>query len=345
MTGRGTATNVDLATDYLGLRLKHPFVAGASPLSAQLDGIRRLEDGGAAAIVLPSLFEEQITQAVSGRVHGIDPVNDPVRAPLVAMFPDAREYPHAPSEYLDFVRRATAAVAVPIVASLNGTNRGAWMRHAMLLQEAGAAALEVNFYNVMSHPSVSAATIEHDMLSAVQDLKRSLRIPLALKLSPFFTAFVNVAERLDTAGVDGLVLFNRFYQPDIDIASLTATTRIELSHNNELRLRLRWLAILHNRVRLSLVATGGVETWMDGLKAILAGAHAVQVVSALLRNGPAQVATLVRELSDWMVRREFNSVAQIRGLVSLDQSPDPGNVERASYIHALHHWSSDKKPL
>jgi dihydroorotate dehydrogenase (fumarate) len=343
MTTQPSGHSIVTETLYLGFRLKHPFIAGASPLSAHLDGVRRLEDAGAAAIVLPSLFEEQITREVSGRIHGVDPLADPMFAPLVAMFPSPGEYPHQPDEYLEHVRRAKSAVDVPVIASLNGTSRGAWMRHALLLQQAGADALEVNFYNVLTDANISAATVENDILSAVQDLKRSLTIPIALKLSPFFTAFVNLAGRLDKAGVDGLVLFNRFYQPDIDIASLTAAPRLELSRSSELRLRLRWLAILHGRLRASLAATGGVETWSDGVKAILAGAHAVQVVSALLRNGPGHLTSMVHELVAWMDRRQFVAFDQMRGLVSLETSADPEHFERAAYIHALHTWGAGHK--
>jgi dihydroorotate dehydrogenase (fumarate) len=327
---------------YLGLSLQHPFVAGASPLSAHLDGAKRLEDAGAAAIVLPSLFEEQITMAVSSRIHGVDPANDPVRGPLVAMFPQSREYTHQPDEYFEHLRQTKAAVSVPVIASLNGTSRGAWMRHARLAEEAGADALEVNFYRVLSDARVSAAAIEDDMLAAVSDLKRSLSIPVALKVAPFFTAFANLAERFDRVGVDGLVLFNRFYQPDIDVASLSVTPRLELSQGAELRLRLRWLAILHGRLRASLAATGGVENWMDGVKAILAGAHAVQLVSALLRSGPASLTGMVHELRAWMTRREFVSLEQVRGLVSSETSAHPEHFERASYIYALQHW--DRRP-
>ena len=327
-----------LHTSYLGLRLEHPFMAGASPLSAHLDGVRRLEDAGAAAIVLHSLFEEQITDEEAGQIHGIDPLDDPAHAPLVDMFPLSSDYPFEPYEHLDHLRRVKSAVAVPVIASLNGISGGEWLKYALLLQQAGADALEVNMYRVLSGFSVGAETVERGIVDAVRDLKSTLRIPVALKLSPFFTAFANMAARLDEAGVDGLVLFNRFYQPDIDPRSLKAIPTLELSSRSELRLRLRWLAILHARVRASLAATGGIESGTDAVKAILAGAHVVQVVSALLRHGTGYLQQMLADLKQWMNSHEMPQIDQMRGRVSLKTSTHPASFERASYIHMLHRW-------
>ena len=331
------ATN-PLHTSYLGLRLEHPFMAGASPLSAHLDGVRRLEDAGAAAIVLHSLFEEQITDEEAGQIHGIDPVDDRAHAALVDMFPPSSDYPFEPDEHLNHLRRVKSAVAVPVIASLNGASGGEWLKYAVLMQQAGADAVEVNMYRVLSGFAVSAETVECGIVDAVRDLKRTLHIPVALKLSPFFTAFANVASRLDEAGVDGLVLFNRFYQPDIDARALKAIPTLELSCRSELRLRLRWLAILHGRLRASLAVTGGVESGIDGVKAILAGAHAVQVVSALLRHGSGYLRQMLDDLRQWMERHEVREIDQMRGRVSLKTSAHPANFERASYIHVLHRW-------
>ena len=339
--GRTISMTTATGTTYLGLALRHPFVAGASPLAATIDGARRLEDGGAAAIVLPSLFEEQITLADSGRIHGIDPMDDPTLAPLVRMFPAAREYHFGPDEYLEHLHLVKQAVRIPVMASLNGSSRGAWLTHAKALEQAGADALELNFYAVVTDDEVGAQAVEHDLVLAVRDLKAVLHIPIAIKLSPFFTAFANMARRLDAAGANGLVVFNRFYQPDIDLATLAATPTLELSQSAELRLRLRWLAILHGRVGASLAATGGVETWMDGVKAILAGASAVQMVSALLRHGPGFMATMVAGLTAWMESNGISGLDEVRGRVSLAKSPHPGNFERANYINALHHWRAD----
>lgn len=329
-------STIDTATVYLGLSLRHPFMAGASPFSADLDGVKRLEDGGAAAIVLHSLFEEQITHATSGRIHGMDPFDDRGFAPRVALFPPSRDYPFAPDEHLAHLRRVKDAVRLPIIASLNGTSRGAWLKHALLLEEAGADAIEVNIYSVVTDPEVSAAAIESDIIGAVEDLKGALSIPVALKLAPFFAAFANMAGRLDRAGVDGLVLFNRFYQPDIDIETMTAGPRLELSGSAELRLRLRWVAILHGHIRPSLAVTGGVENWSDGVKAILAGAHAVQIVSALLRHGPSYLRTMVDGLVTWMDRHKMSSLNDVRGRVSAMTAPDASEFERANYIRTLH---------
>ena len=329
---------MDLSTTYLGFHLPNPLMPGASPLVDDLDVVRRLEDAGAAAIVMHSLFEEQITETETGRIHEVDPIDDVEFAPLVETFPRLEEYRLGPDEYLEHLRRVKRAVGVPVIASLNGTSRGPWMKFATRLQQAGADAIEVNVYRVLSTFDVAGETVEGDLADAVRDLKSTLRIPIALKLPPFFTAFANLASRLDKAGVDGLVLFNRFYQPDIDLRMLTATPTLALSRRSELLLRLRWLAILHGRVRPSLAATGGIETGRDGVKAVLAGAHAVQVASALLRHGARYLATMVDDFAEWMERHRVAGIDDMRGQVSLRRSADPGNFERASYIRALNQW-------
>ena len=335
-----TTTSVDLSTSYMGLRLRHPFMAGASPLSAHLDGVRRLEDAGTAAIVLHSLFEEQITEAQSGRIRGIDASDDPQFAERIAGFPSSRDYPLNPNEYLEHIRKVKQAVRVPVIASLNGTTAEAWLQFSHLIEQAGADGLEVNLYEVVADLSVPGIAVETQIIDAVVELKQTLRIPVAVKLSPFFSAFGNVASRLDQAGADALVMFNRFYQPDIDTRKMIAKPTIELSKSAELMLRLRWLAILHGRLRPSLVATGGVETWNDGVKAILAGAHAVQMVSALLCHGPRYLETMVEKLVSWMEWSKIPSVEAMRGRVSLKTAADPSGFERANYIHALHSWNT-----
>jgi len=335
-----TTTSVDLSTSYMGLRLRHPFMAGASPLSAHLDGVRRLEDAGTAAIVLHSLFEEQITEAQSGRIRGIDASDDPQFAEQIAGFPSSRDYPLNPNEYLEHIRKVKQAVRVPVIASLNGTTAEAWLQFSHLIEQAGADGLEVNLYEVVADLSVPGIAVETQIIDAVVELKQTLRIPVAVKLSPFFSAFGNVASRLDQAGADALVMFNRFYQPDIDTRKMIAKPTIELSKSAELLLRLRWLAILHGRLRPSLVATGGVETWNDGVKAILAGAHAVQMVSALLCHGPRYLETMVEKLVSWMEWSKIPSVEAMRGRVSLKTAADPSGFERANYIHALHSWNT-----
>jgi dihydroorotate dehydrogenase (fumarate) len=310
-------------------------MAGASPFTATLDGVRELEDAGSSAIVLPSLFEEQITESKTGRIRGVDPIDDAELARQVADFPTSADYAFGPDEYLRHVQRVKAAVRLPVIASLNGTSAGAWLRQATAIERAGADALELNLSGVLSDLSRSGQVAERSLVTALVDLKESLTIPVAVKLVPFFSAFANVAHQLDREGADGLILFGRFYDPDIDINLLTAGPKLDLSHRLELGLRLRWLAILHGRVRSSLAATGGVESWEDGVKAILAGAHVVQMVSALMRNGPRHLHSMVAGLKDWMTRHQFTSVGAFRGMVSLSTAPDPGNFERASYIRTV----------
>ncbi|MFN7985422.1 MAG: dihydroorotate dehydrogenase-like protein [Vicinamibacterales bacterium] len=326
---------MDLSTTYLGLRLAHPYMVGASPLAGTLDAVKRLEDAGSSAIVLHSLFEEQITLSSRGEIRHRDPA-DPRFAAALAHFPALDKYALSVDGYLELIRLAKSAVAVPIVASLNGTTREAWMRTALDIEQAGAHALEVNLYEVVSDPRRSAMSVETELRNVVLELKRVLHIPVAMKLSPYFTALGNVAERLDHAGVDGLILFNRFYQPDVDVDSLTLRTHPDLSTPVELRLRLQWAALLHRRVKASLAVTGGVSTWEDGVKAILAGADAVQMVSAVLRNGLEQLGVMREGLERYLESHGFESVAAIKGRASLAASDDPAAFQRAAYIRTLH---------
>lgn len=329
---------MNLATTYLGLPLAHPFMVGASHLADHLDTVRQLEDGGCSAIVFRSLFEEQITMAASGRIHHVD-LFDKEFAAMLSDFPALDRYAFAPDEYLEHLRRMKAAVKIPVIASLNGTTAESWLRFALSIEQAGADALELNMYEVVSDPAQSATAVEALIRDVVVDLKRDLKIPIAVKLSPFFTAFGNFAHQLDKASADGLVLFNRFYQPDINIRELTAVPQLELSTSAELLLRLRWVAVLHGHVRASLAVTGGVATPGDGVKAILAGAHAVQLVSAILRHGPAYFTAMREGLSRWMESKQFTSLAEVRGRVSLRQSADPSAFERANYIRTLQSWT------
>jgi dihydroorotate dehydrogenase (fumarate) len=328
---------MDTATSLLGFRLPHPFLAGASPLGWDLDSIRRLEDGGAAAVVLPSLFEEQITLAARGRIHHMDPLENAWSA-ILEHFPAAGDYPLSPDEYAEHVSRVKATVHIPVIGSLNGTTGESWLTYARTIQEAGADALELNLYEVVTDLDMSGAAIEHQLSRVLFDLKRLITIPIAVKLSPFFAAFGNVARQLDKAGADALVIFNRFYQPDIDIETKKAVAHVELSTSAELLLRLRWTAILHGRVRPNLVITGGVATPDDGIKAVLAGADAVQMVAAILRNGPGYFTTMRRGLEAWMDRHGLSTLGQAKGVVSLKQAADPGTFERAHYIRTLQSW-------
>jgi dihydroorotate dehydrogenase (fumarate) len=318
-----TAATPQTETSYLGLRLPHPFVAGASPFGYHLDTIKRLEDAGCAAVVLHSLFEEQVgAECGDAATH----------------FPPACDYPHTPDAYAEHVSRAKSATNIPIVASLNGTSGRSWLRFALVLEQAGADALELNIYNVVTDLSSAGAMVEHEIISTVRQLKRLLKIPVAVKLSPYFTAFGHVAKALDAAGADGLVLFNRFLQPDIDIKTLEPLVEMQLSTDAELRLRLQWIALLHGRVRPSLALTGGVATPDDGIKAVLAGADVVQLVSSLLRHGPVHLGMMRRGLERWMEWHKFSHLDEARGRCSLNRLRDPSSFERGAYIRTLQSW-------
>ncbi len=329
-------TPAPLDTTYLGLHLAHPFMIGASPLADDLDMVRRLEDGGSSAIVLRSLFEEQITLAESGRIHEMDP-HESQFAPALAAFPRPDRYAFAPDEYLEHIRRVKQAVRVPVIASLNGMTAHSWLTFATAIEAAGADALELNLYKVVTDISQSSLEIETEIRNVLVDLKRAVTLPVALKLLPYFTAFGHVAHQLDEAGADGLILFNRFYEPDIDTAAIASRAKIELSDHGELPLRLRWAAILHSRLHCSIALTGGIATPTDGVKAILAGATAVQIVSAVLRHGPAYLASMRDGLARWLDVNEL-TLDEARGRV--DGTQDTDLAERASYIRTLHSWSA-----
>jgi dihydroorotate dehydrogenase (fumarate) len=332
-------TSVDLSTSYLGLKLANPFMTGASPLGDHLDTVRQLEDAGCAAIVLHSLFEEQISQETSGRIHHMDPL-DRQFSSVLSYFPEPDSYALGPDAYLEHVRRVKAAVEIPVIGSLNGTTAESWLNFAKLIEQAGADAIELNMYEIITDVDQSALAVEHGLKQVVADLKHELKIPVAVKVSPFFTAFGNVARELDRAGAHGLVLFNRFLQPDIDIRHMAVWPHLELSDSNELLLRLRWLAILRGRLRCSLAVTGGVATPNDGIKALLAGADVVQMVSAILRHGPSYFALMRDELSRWMESLEFGRLEDVRGRLSLAKMEAPSAFERAQYIRTVGQWSS-----
>jgi dihydroorotate dehydrogenase (fumarate) len=328
---------MDLTTTYLGLSLAHPFMVGASPLVDHLDTVKRLEDGGSAAIVLHSLFEEQISLAASGRIHQMDPFEKQF-ADALCGFPLPEQYALSPDEYLEHLRRVKAAVHIPVIASLNGMTAETWLKFAASIEQAGADALELNIYEVATDPDQSGAAIERQIRNIVVDLKRHIRIPIAVKLGPFFTAFGYMARELDAAGADGLILFNRFYQPDIDIATMALVPHLELSTSAELLLPLRWVAILHSRLKCSLAITGGIATPTDGIKAILAGAHAVQIVSAILRHGPAYFNVMRDGLTRWMESKQLSSIGDVRGRLD-GRTGDASILERANYIRTLQSWT------
>jgi dihydroorotate dehydrogenase (fumarate) len=328
---------MDLTTKYLGLTLAHPIMPGASPLCDTLDGCRRLEDVGAAALILRSVFEEQLTREELGIVHDLF-VDEASDAEMLRSFPEPAEFAFSPDRYLEHVRRVKAAVGVPVIGSLNGTARAGWLAFAQQIEQAGADAVELNIYHVATDPAETGTDVERRLLDAVRQLKWAVRIPVAVKLSPFFSSVSNLACELDALGADGLVLFNRFYQPDIDPEMLLAAPRLQLSSPDELLLRVRWLAILYGRVEASLAATGGVHTGVDALKSVMAGAHAVQVVSALLERGLAYLPEMTRELTRWLERREYESLRDVQGKVSLLQSRNAEAFERGNYMRILQSW-------
>lgn len=328
---------MDLTTSYLGLPLANPLMPGASPLVDDLDQVRRLEDAGASAIVMHSLFEEQIEQQEIGRTRHFEAHAESF-AEATTFFPDPDDYALGPDRYLEQLQRIKETVSVPVIASLNGTTPSGWLEYGKVIQEAGADALELNFYYVATDLDTEGAAIERRVVDTARAVKRNLTIPVALKLSPFYSSFARLARELDELEVDGLVIFNRFYQPQIDVESLEVVPHLELSDSSELLLRLRWLAILSGRVDSSLAVTGGVHTPIDAVRAIMAGAHAVQMVSALLMYGASYLQNVLTGLTHWMEEHEYSSVEQMRGSMSLERCPDPAAFERANYMKVLQSW-------
>ncbi len=329
---------IDLTTTYLGLDLKNPLVASASPLCDSLDKIRGLEDHGIAAVVLPSLFEEQL--AVEGETldedlfRGADSF-----AESLDYFPDLVTYNLGPDGYLDLIRQAKASVSIPVIGSLNGVSPGGWIRYAREIQQAGADALELNLYSIETDAELTASHIERAYLALVREVKQHVKIPVAVKLSPFFSAPANFANRLDRAGANGLILFNRFYQPDLDLEQLEIVPSLSLSTPQELLLRLHWVAIIFGQVQADLAITGGVHSAHDVLKAMMAGARVTMMTSALLRGGLEHLDAVLRDLAFWMEEHEYSSIRQMCGSMSHRKVPNPAAFERANYIRVLSSYS------
>jgi dihydroorotate dehydrogenase (fumarate) len=331
---------MNLQTNYMGLSLKHPIVASASPLSGTVDGIKRLEDGGAAAVVMFSLFEEQIRHENEAFSYLMESGSQSF-AESLSYFPDLDEdYQAGPESYLELLQQASKAVDIPIIASLNCVTGKGWIDYAKQLQQAGAAGLELNIYSVEADLNTSGAEVEQRYIDILTAVKSTVDIPVALKLSPFFSAMGHMAKRLDQAGADALVLFNRFYQPDIDINELEVKPQLSLSSANEIRLPLLWIALLHGKINASLAATRGVEKPEEVIKYLLAGADAVMTTSALLRNGPSYISVLLQGLQMWMEARGFASVAQMRGNMDQSNVVNPSAFQRANYIRVLESYQS-----
>ena len=325
---------MDLTTTYLGLRLKNPVVPSASPLSHSLDSMKRLEDAGASAIVMYSLFEEQLSHEAAELNHYLSKGSESF-AEALSYFPRAEEYNLGPEEYLGLLHSAKQALGIPIIASLNGTSKGGWTKFAKNMEDAGADALELNVYYIPADTKLTGHEVEERYLEVLRAVKGTVRIPVAMKLSPYFSSIANMAKRLDAEGVNGLVLFNRFYQPDIDLDALEVTPNVVLSSSDAIRLPLRWIAILHGRIKASLAATSGVHTAQDVLKMVLAGADATMMCAALLKYGPARITEVLADLDRWMVEHEYESVRQMRGSMSQKSVADPSAFERANYMKSL----------
>ncbi len=332
---------VDLRTTYLGVELRSPLVASSSPLTGEIASARRLEAAGAAAIVLPSLFEEEVLNEEIQLTRSLEAGSEQYREAL-SYFPAIDDVPGVGDRYVDRLERMKAELSIPVIGSLNATTTGGWVSYARRMQDAGADALEVNLYHVVADPATTAAAREEADLEMVAAVRSAITIPLAVKLSPYYTAMAGFAARARAAGADGLVLFNRFYQPDLDLESLEVIARVELSHPGDLRLPMRWIAILRPQLgdEVSLAATSGVHSGTDAVKGLMVGADITMMTSALLRHGPEHVRTVEAELVAWMEEHEYESVSQLRSSATQASVEDPSAFERGNYMTALRSWST-----
>ena len=325
---------VDLTTTYLGLSLKNPLVASSSPLTEKVEIVKQMAEAGVAAVILPSLFEEQILHD-SWRLHrdlerGADQFNE-----AMSYFPDTGRYSIGPDKYLEKLSKTKAAVNIPVFGSLNGVTSGGWVDYAKKIEDAGADALEINLYDIVTDPVMTAGSLEDKHVMLVESIRAKVKIPIAVKLSPFYTALPHFAKRLAQTGVNGLVLFNRFYQPDFDLDELAVVPNLVLSTSNELRLPLRWIAILYGRVQVDFGLTGGVHQAADLIKSVMAGACTTMVTSEFLHHGVGRVAEILQDVESWMVDHEYESITQMKGSMSQLAVGDPSAFERANYIRVL----------
>jgi dihydroorotate dehydrogenase (fumarate) len=331
---------MDLRTNYMGLELKHPVVASASPLSEKLDNFRRMEDAGAAAVVMFSLFEEQIKHESAAIEHLITSGAESY-AESLSFFPAIEDYETGPDEYLNLLRRATETVDIPVIGSLNGVTSEGWVNTARLMQDAGASGIELNAYYIPAKLYTEGREVEQRYLGILKAVKAAVSVPVAMKLSPFFSATGNMARQFDEAGADALVLFNRFYQPDMDLDEMEVITDLKLSTPDEIRLPLLWLGVLHSRINASLAASTGVHSPVELIKYLLAGADVVMTTSGMLQHGIGFLTTLVDGLQDWMEARQYDSVEQLKGSMSQANSLNPGAFERANYIKILENYKAE----
>jgi dihydroorotate dehydrogenase (fumarate) len=334
---------LELETTYLGLRLRSPVVASSSPLTGHLDGLKDLARAGVGAVVLPSLFEEQIVHESFSAEELVHRDKESNAEAAGGYTPDLDEYNTGARRYVRLVESARESLDIPVIASLNGVSRGGWTRYAAMLADAGAHAIELNIYRIAADPAVTGAQIETETLELVEAVRRASPVPIAVKVGPYFSAFANMAHRLAEAGADGLVLFNRFYQPDIDPDRMAAEPHLVLSTSDELRLPLRWCAILHGRVDASLALTTGIHSGTDAIKGLLAGADVVMATSSLLKHGPAHASVIIEHLRSWLEGRGYASVREMIGAVSQSKVQDPAAFERANYLAALTRYSGQRK--
>jgi dihydroorotate dehydrogenase (fumarate) len=325
---------MDLSTTYLGMNLRTPLVASASPLSQEIDSIRRLEDAGASAVVLYSLFEEQLRKEALELAHHLDSTKHSYSEALT-YFPEPETFKLGPEGYLEHIRQAKAAVKIPVIASLNGTSFGGWTEYSKLMQQAGADAIECNIYYIPTDMNKSAADIEQTYIDILTAVKSAVTIPVSLKLSPYFSNMAYMAKRLDDNGADGLVLFNRFYQPDIDLEELEVRPNVLLSTPQAMRLPMRWVAILFGRIKASMAATSGIHSGEDVLKMLMVGADVAMLCSVLLRSGVGQFRIIETAMREWLEEHQYESVQQLKGSMSQIRVPDHGAFERAQYMRAL----------
>ncbi len=333
---------MNLTTSYLGLTLKNPIVASSSPLWDSVSNIRALEDSGVAAVVLPSIFEEQLQLEGEHLARDLDRGADSFGEAL-SYFPVLSDYNLGPDGYLELIRKAKAAVKIPVIASLNGSSRSGWIQYARDAQQAGCDAVELNLYSLVTDPMRTSAEVESDYCQLVRELKSSLRIPIAVKLSHFLTAPANMAGQLDVAGANALVFFNRFYQPDFDIEQLEVIPRLALSNSQELLLRLHWVAIVYGRVQSDLAITGGVHTAEDVIKSMMAGAKVAMMTSALLQKGIRHASSVLVDMVRWMEEHEYDSIQQMRGSMSYRSAPDPAAFERSNYMRTLSSYAPTQR--
>lgn len=326
--------NVDLSTTYLGFKLRTPLIPAASPLSHDIDNIKRMEDAGASAVVMHSLFEEQV-RLEDYELHHHLTYGTHSFPEALTYFPEPEEFKVGPVEYLEHIAKAKSSVKIPIIASLNGCSPGGWTHYAKLMEEAGADAIELNIYNVPTNMDLTGEEIEESYIHIVRSVKYEVKIPVAVKLSPYFTNMANMAKKLDHAGANGLVLFNRFYQPDINLEELEIEPNVMLSTPQSLRLPMRWIAILYGNINADLAATSGVQKGREALKMLMVGAKATMIASTLLRHGIDYIQTIEQEIINWMTENEYESIAQMQGSMSQRYCPEPSAFERAQYIKAL----------